>query len=69
MRKPLEVMTARDVETLALGYVPAIDPMTLKNVVALAMGIAKMHNVMIVRADSEEYRLHLKYLTKIDWTT
>ena len=68
MPKPLEVLTAKDVETLVLSYAPAMEPTRLRNIVSTIMGIAKLHGVMVVKADADDHRLHLKYLTRITWT-
>jgi hypothetical protein len=66
--RPLEVLTAKQVEDLVLAYAPAMEPTKLKNIVSVVMGIAKIHGVMVVKADEREYALHLKYLTTINWT-
>ena len=65
--QPLEVLTAKQVEDLVLAYAPLIEPTKLKNIVAIVMNIAKIHGVMVVKADESEYALHLKFLTKINW--
>jgi len=65
---PLVVLSASEVENLVLAYAPAMEPTKLKNIVAIIMGIAKNHGIMIVKASESEYRLHLKYLTRINWT-
>jgi len=65
--QPLEVLTPKQIEDLVLAYAPAIEPTKLKNIVAIVTGIAKIHGVMVVKADEREYALHLKYLTKINW--
>lgn len=69
MPKPLRVLTQKDVERVVLGspYAPLIDSEKLKTIVAVVMSVAKADGIMIVRADPEEFRLHLKFKTSIDW--
>lgn len=67
-QQPLEVLTAREVENLVLLYAPAIDVGKVKNYVSIVMSLAKMHGVMIVKADPQEFRNHLRFLTRINWT-
>lgn len=69
MPKPLRVLTQKDVEKVVLGspYAPLIDGEKLKTIVAVVMSVAKADGIMIVHADPDEYRLHLKYKTTINW--
>lgn len=68
MPKPLEVMDAKQLENFVLAYAPAMDPNELKNMVSIALSIAKTSGVMIVKADPDDFRLHLRYLRQITWT-
>jgi hypothetical protein len=68
--KPLRVLTQKDVERVVLGspYAPLIDSDKLKTIVAVVMSVAKAEGILIVRADPDEFRSHLKFVTAINWT-
>lgn len=65
--QPLEVLTAKQIEELVKNYTPGMDPSKVSTIVSVALGLMKPHGIMIVKADSREYALHLRYLTKINW--
>jgi len=66
--QPLEVLTAKQIEELVKAYTPGMNPATISTIVSVALGLAKQHSIMIVKADPREYNGHLRYLTKISWT-
>lgn len=70
MHKPLRILTQKDVERVVLGspYAPLIDKHKLETIVAVVMSVARAEGIMLVRADPEEFRLHLKYVTEINWS-
>jgi hypothetical protein len=68
MPKSLKVLDANEITDLALPYLPGIDELTAKTYVGLLMAVMRNHSVMIVKADYEDYRLHLKYVKEFDWS-
>lgn len=67
MPKPLRVLTAKEIEQLVLAYTPGMESNQLKTIVAIVLALAKTRSIMIVQADPEDYRLHLRYLSRVDW--
>ena len=69
-RKPLRILTQREVEKVVLSslYAPLVDSEKLKTIVAVVMSVARAEGIMLVRADPEEFRLHLKFVNEIRWT-
>jgi hypothetical protein len=67
MPQPLKVLDAKAITDLALPYLPNVDPNVAKTYVSLVMAVMKNHNVLVVKADYQDYRLHLQYVKEFDW--
>jgi hypothetical protein len=62
-----KVLDAKAITDLALPYLPNVDPNVAKTYVSLVMAVMKNHNVLVVKADYQDYRLHLQYVKEFDW--